>query len=62
MKVKLMFEAQDGKEVFVSLNGLPCVGEQLMVADKTAAEVLQVIHTPTSNAHDAIVVLRNVDG
>ena len=61
MKVKLMFESEAGKEVIVGMNALPCVGEQLMVGARQTGEVMQVIHTPTNSAHDAIVVLRKVE-
>jgi len=61
MKVKLMFENEAGKEVIVGMNALPSVGERLIVGAKQTGEVMQVIHTPANRAHDAIVMLRNVE-
>jgi hypothetical protein len=58
MKIKLIDETDDEKEVVISVSAIPRVGEQVMLGAAEVAEVIQVVHTPTSETHDAIVSVR----
>lgn len=61
MKVKLVREIGEEKEIFITMNSVPRVGEHFAIGPNQIMEVIQVVHTPTSEHQDAIVHLRNTD-
>ena len=61
MKVKLVYETAGSKELIITMNSVPRVGERLITNGSELVEVVQVVHTPTSEHHDAIVHLRSVE-
>jgi hypothetical protein len=61
MKVKLVREIGEGKEIFITMHSVPRVGEHFAIGPDEIMEVIQVVHTPTSEQQDAIVHLRNTE-
>lgn len=59
VKIKLIYEAGPEEGVMVEVKVLPRVGEKLVMGT-SELEVIQVVHTPTSDVHTAIVVLREL--
>ena len=57
VKVKLEYEDKEHGSV-VEMNTAPRVGERLMTASGETMEIIQVVHTPTSEECAVFVVLR----
>jgi hypothetical protein len=59
MTVKLVYENDGQRESMVTMNCIPRIGEKVqMEVEGEAAEVIQVMYTPWSEEHQAVVTLR----
>ena len=58
MKVKLVYDNDGHRELLVTMGCIPRLGEKVQMDDEKPAEVMQVLYTPWSGEHQAVVTLR----